>query len=605
MAQNQNQNQNSATTSVLEALKEHRTVTVTGGGSSTRPTTTHTTIDLTAAVVSISVNHQQRKAEMLVGDHSLERHQCARILFWRLSSVDLDKCKSIQKGDIVRLNCVTVRKDYTTNTNTNHNYNHEQSQAKSKSKNMEDTKSGAAINKGHANAAPAPLAEKLSTILCDFSHSFQTPATGSTFGKIASMNPMVHGGYYVMASPEADLCRSLNTPRETVHAVGEWFLENHHMRSMGISSYNQDHEEHRHQKRKVRELTASNMLSDVLVRTSQLGVDDTTMNTLGNRKKQQPSITLFRAILMDGDGIENENDTIPFHVESCNPLLNRLRQLSRTRDIFLIRQVLTVRNDASRRPHRGTSNGNGGGANMEIILVPTANTSIDSTMSVSVSTTASALASNKRLRLTSTCSYSEDQHEQLHPSISESESPTSISLGDQQQSISFLRSLPISSSNVERLPPVMSSLSCIHYEGEHLHLKAETKTSSWPTCSTLSYILTQRDESNGIVHYYYKPAILTLCVSNGGTDTDSSSAELCVKANGNIMEILCGSYEPSRLAPHTHGDGMAMTIQKVSDLLRGLVHLRVPLKWTLVRKYERGTSFVHVEDVALPSLDFF
>jgi hypothetical protein len=168
-----------------------------------------------------------------------------------------------------------------------------------------------------------------------------------------------------------------------------------------------------------------------------------------------------------------------------------------------------------------------------------------------------------------------------------------------------LRSLPISSSNVERLPPVMSSLSCIHYEGEHLHLKAETKTSSWPTCSTLSYILTQRDESNGIVHYYYKPAILTLCVSNGGTDTDSSSAELCVKANGNIMEILCGSYEPSRLAPHTHGDGMAMTIQKVSDLLRGLVHLRVPLKWTLVRKYERGTSFVHVEDVALPSLDFF
>ena len=102
--------QNTATITVLDALKEHsKSVRITDRDTST----CSSPVDLSVAVLSTSVRYQQRKAEILVGDHSLQRHQCARILFWKLSSVDLDTCKSIQKGDIVRLNSVTIRNDYT------------------------------------------------------------------------------------------------------------------------------------------------------------------------------------------------------------------------------------------------------------------------------------------------------------------------------------------------------------------------------------------------------------------------------------------------------------------------------------------------------------
>ncbi len=563
--------QNTATITVLDALKEHsKSVRITDRDTST----CSSPVDLSVAVLSTSVRYQQRKAEILVGDHSLQRHQCARILFWKLSSVDLDTCKSIQKGDIVRLNSVTIRNDY--------------------------TPPGQLNAKETNNCVESSLTEKMSTILCDFSHSFNSPPEGASFGIIASMSPMVHGGYYVLINPESGgLCRSLITSHKIISSVCKWYLTEKYRTEVPLSSHPDEHEQ-RHRPRKVRELSAPNLLSDLLVRSSQQ-LSVVSINTFGSRFKKHPSQTTFRAVFMDGNGIESESDSIPFHVESSNPLLSRLRQLTSTREIFLIQKVLTIWNDES--PTRNEPS-------RELILVPTSDTCIETKL-VAESAVSVASGSNKRLRLMGTNHGEEDPAVGINLSLSES--PSSL-LGD-ERSFSLFQNVPVLSNvtKVEDLPPKILRLSCIHYEAKNIFLKAD---GSWPSCSEIEKILIRKEEgetdTNGA--FRYNPAMLTLVgINEEGShimNDDSrlspvDAPELNVKANGDVMRILCCSYDPIQMM--TSAAQSSERIQKISDILRGLILLQVPLKWSLVTKRESDKNIavqVVVKNVSLASLDF-
>ena len=79
--------QNTTTISILEAIKEYRE-----GNGKQDSSDGERPIDLTTAILSVTVDRLMKKAEMLVGDDSLERHQCARLQFWKLNNKDLGRC---------------------------------------------------------------------------------------------------------------------------------------------------------------------------------------------------------------------------------------------------------------------------------------------------------------------------------------------------------------------------------------------------------------------------------------------------------------------------------------------------------------------------------
>ena len=549
-------------------------------------------IDLTVSILQISVFHHLKKVEMMIGDDSLERHQCARMLFYKLSSAALEKCKSMQKGDIVRLNCVTIRKNYmNTGTSTDLTCTTTSTDTSTSTIDRDDAKDDS--DRAELKMKHSP--EKLSTIMCDFYHSFQNPTEGSTFGKIASFNPLMDGGYtYNISMTELD--QSLLTPQNKIDAVGAWFLERHRtsLHSLKVHTTGTGcHSRHLYQKRKIRELNAPYMLSDVLVRISQLVVDDSAMkrpNWNWNRQRQ-PNSTMFRAILMDGNDATNhdhDHETIPFYFDHLNPLSKRMKQYARTGETFLMRRVRTENHDASRQPYArcGGGGGNGGGLqmDMEIVLVPTIDTSI---VAVSVSSPI-PLGRGKRFRSSISNSFDVD----LNQSMSESQS----SMFEDDSCFH----LPIVQNQVseDRLRTITTNLLSIHFEDEHLHFHLDSDESCWPTLGNLLNVLSVVDESSG--ERSYKPATLTI---RGVGNAVQVPPKVQVKADAEVMSTLCGSYDLRNR--NAGGRNNSISLQTVLDLLKGLIVLEVPLKWNLVQKLEDGaSSCLHVEDVFLPSLDF-
>ena len=508
------QNSGTCTLSISDALKEHRQGN--GNEPNGRP------IDLATAIISIDIDHQMKKAEMLIGDHSLKPHQCARMQFWRLNSSDMDKCIALRKGDIVRFNGVTLRKDYT-------------------------IAFAFSIQQDDENAELS----KLSTVLCDFHHSFQNPNVGASFGKIATVTSMAFGRHVLT---EANAYNSLVTPRDIVDSVAEWFQSNHPI-------FYDEEENHHNQKRKLRELTAPNMLSDIVVRVLQMDIDEVWRKQQWNRYQTSGTRTL-RVILIDGDDVENEEDSIPFFIEETNPLLNQLRRLFRGRDTFLIRQVLTKKSDFSRRP----CNGGAAAAVSDLTLVPTSKTTIEAISSTPSPTSTRNIA--KRLR------YSSEVH------AGASLSPTSGDDSERSQASP-------QSSSINGRSKVLSSLSCIHFDGLGVGVRLSKCNSTWPTPLELSRMLVREDSKSSID---YRPATLT--INAKGTTHQS---ELHVKAHPEIMSVLCGDRDPARIWTNE-------IASKVSYLLKGMISLEIPLDWTLMREHDLNVWYV--EDVSLPSLDF-
>lgn len=471
-------------------------------------------IDLLTAILSISIDHEVRKADIAIGDYSLKRHEFARIHLWRLNTTDMEKCIALRRGDIARFSGVSIKKAYTkTDPSTN-------AELVSQQMPTQDTHTA-----------------KHLTCLCDFHYSFHNPSIGACFGKVATG----FGRHIIM---EANLNRSLLTPKSLLDRVGHWFRENH-----GEFCHQEEHRSDEHCRRAIHELNAPKLLSDIVVRVLQIDIDGAWQNK--QYWKRDGNVTSIRVILIDARGVENEEDSMPLFIASNNPLLEQIRKHFRKRNAFLLRQVLTERSNSSRMVSTGD------GILSGIFLVPTTKSTIEVVSSFSPPN-----SSNIAKRLRCSTDVANTSLSPMSADASDKNSPSP------QQAIRF---------------KIVSPLVSICFEDLHTVFTSDFK---WASNSDLSLTTVGED---GEVHY--RNARIMIHAKEGCALVHQE-----VFADADTISTLCGSCDPSQLCENKQ------TKEKASNLIIGLLNLIVPLEWILCR--DNGTGTIRIEAVSLPSLDF-
>jgi len=498
-----------STISISAALHQHSTIVF----NESQP---RSPIDLLTAILSISIDHEVRKADIAIGDYSLKRHEFARIHLWRLNTTDMETCIALRRGDIARFSGVSIKKAYT----------------------KTDSPTNAELASQQLPTQDTHTAKHL-TCLCDFHYSFKNPNIGACFGKLATG----FGRHIIM---EANLNRSLLTPKSLLDRVGHWFRETH-----GEFCHQEEHRSDEHCRRAIHELNTPKLLSDIVVRVLQVDIDGAWQNK--QYWKRTENVTSIRVILIDARGVENEEDSMPLYIASNNPLLEQIRTHFRKRNAFLLRQVLTERRNSSRMVSPGD------GLLSGIFLVPTTKSTIEV---VSSFTPPKSRNIAKRLR------YSTDvANGSLSPMSADASDKNSPS---PQQAIKF---------------KIVSPLVSICFEDSHTVFTSDFK---WASNSDLSGTLTSVGEG-GEVHY--RNARIMIHAKEGCTLVHQE-----VFADANTISTLCGSCDPSQLRENKH------TKEKALNLISSLLTLIVPLEWIICR--DHGTGTIRIESVSLPSLDF-
>lgn len=288
--------------------------------------------DLVAAVISVSTDRILKKAEIIIGDDSLERHQCARVQLWKLTDKDLDECIAIQKGDIIRFHAVCVRKKY--------------------------------VDSSHADDITImrnnlkPFEQKLSSCVCDF----YLPLKSYT-----ALSPFVQVGYvcgrHIMT--KGNHIGELSSEPSVVNQVGAWFREIH-----GSSTHNDD-STRLHTKRRLCELITPNMKSDVIVRVLHMDIDGKTKrHSVGGRYGN--IVEYARIILVDGEEVERGDDSMALHILYNSPLFLKISECYKKQEAFILRNVLT-----QKAHHVKSTCMNSNELIQAVILVPTYKSTIE------------------------------------------------------------------------------------------------------------------------------------------------------------------------------------------------------------------------------------
>jgi hypothetical protein len=464
-----------STISILAALQQHRNV---------MESRAQAPIDLLAAILSITIDHEIRKVDIVVGDYSLKRHQLARVHLWRLNINDMDKCIAFRKGDIVRFNGVSIRKAYSTTPSPTTN--------------------------GLVSEQPNQGTAETLTCLCDFHYSFLNPNIGTCFAKIAT-------GFGRHMIIEANINRSLETPKSLVDCVGQWFKDN----NSEICYFDEHRNEHC--RRALSELTTPNLLSDIVVQVMQIDIDGAWKDKQRGYTPNNGNVKRIRVILMDSEDVKNEKDCMPLFIASSNPLLNQIRECFRRRRSFHMRQVLTNRNNLA-------------SAHDDIFLVLTSKSSIEIALpSPSGNITKRPRHSN------------EDGNVIL--------TPLSAATSD--------RKFP-SSQEATRFT-VISSLESIAIEGSDILLTVDY---NWANSPNFANLLTTIGEDGDVC---YRNALITIH-GKGNTCTSTNQAVFACRS---IISTLCGSHNPLNLRE------TKSTEKKATKLIMSLLQLRAPLKWNL------------------------
>ncbi len=420
-------------------------------------------------------NHNRGFISLVVGDASLQRHECARVQL-KINNIHKDHqgqqssylSSLLQKGDIVLFHGLSIKQDYGgdyggihTNYNGNGNYNgnnKEEQEVENLDSKMPPRRQFQEQNinddDGNEDDDDDDGVEKLLTVVCDFHHSFLNPHTShASFEKLATvsmhapisiqshgttnlftssnlnilMNPncknLVHernastrtpvfgtpSSSSLLLSPTS--CSGPKTRKQNIHHLANWFQQ-HHLQSTNQSMFfqvmNYDmHGYERYQRRKVRELIAPCMKSDVFVRVTQIMnipsssfANTTTTTATSNRYNNVKKRNITHVLLMDANDerSSNEDDCIVLVLEgrqeegtrytkdggtgtsrdtgrntslsSSSMLETKLTHLHRHHGTFLLSAVMT---QWSTTTHATTTRA----TSKKIVLVPTPETSIE------------------------------------------------------------------------------------------------------------------------------------------------------------------------------------------------------------------------------------
>lgn len=387
--------------------------------------------DAIVVIISINIRHLDKRCTLIVSDDSLPCHETARILLSNLSETDIKKLMQIKKRDIVRFNTLFVHKNYK-------------------------------LLVGRHSTTNAHL-EQMSTIVCDLNHKRMSDEYSLSFAKVATSTAIAGGTILLETSVPYDLI----TPKERIMSIGNYFHDNHGREMIMRET---THCEDRH----IRDVRLPDLLSNVIVRVSQIGLDETSNDRWSKMKKFQT-----RTVLTDGLGIQDDEDTIPFILDSNSLLLDDLRLAFRHQTTIIIRDVLTKKSGSDRWSH-----------NTGYYLVPTSSTTVQEYDLTS-----------KRARI--------GTHESPHTYNS---------------TLSCLQSASFSNSQFHEKCSIIGCITLIEIKETNTQLE---KYGEWPELLKLHQCLV--GESN------YLPAIITITLQ-------STNTSIKVKAPCNIMTTLCGGF---------------------------------------------------------------
>ena len=391
--------------------------------------------DAVVVIISINIRHLDKRCTLIVSDDSLPCHETARILLSNLSESDINTLIQIKKRDIVRFNTLFVHKNYK-------------------------------LLVGRDSTTNAHL-EQMTTIICDLNHKRMTDHYSLSFAKVG-MSTAIAGGTILF---ETTVPHDLITPKERIMSIGNYFHYNHGRDMiMKETTHCED--------RNIRDVRFPDLLSNVIVRVSQIGLDETSNDRWSKMKKFQTR-TQTRTILTDGLGIQDDEDTIPFILDSNSLLLADLRLAFRQQTTIIIRDVLTKKSESDRWSH-----------NTGYYLVSTSNTTVEEYD-----------VTSKRAR------------------IGTYESPHTYNW-----TLSCLQSASFSNSQSHEKRSIMGCITLIEIKETNTRLE---KHGEWPELLKLHQCLVGESD--------YLPAIITITLQ--GTYTS-----IKVRAPCNIMTTLCGGF---------------------------------------------------------------
>jgi len=522
---------------IVEALREHQDSfrkldnDDPKGISITKPM-----VDIILVIISISTNSQTNNVEILGGDHSVKNHECVRIQLnpHRVTTFERNQLITLKKGDIVLFNGLSVRKDYIPEMTTI----------------QSDTWKSAQLSSSSSSCL-----QKISTttVLCDFHHSWLNSNSDSrNLTKLATVSS-IDATKHIMINPEY-FANMSDTVNDTVHKVAEWFYTHHSAQISDLKltdfdcySSEQNNQE-RCQRRNIRDLASSGLLSDIIVRIMQVDVDIPLpwARETARRNGWGPKDTISRAILVDPD-MKDEKDSISIIMNrNTDRLFGKVQDAFRKHHLCILRGVLTklVVNHHPRQIAMGAT---------RIFLVSTPTTSLEV---LEGSPSSQMLPASKRSRQSSSQMTQESQ------------------------------SLGRSGSH-----QLMGIISSIQFDGS-----SASDEVGLACHKILLQISTRLDQITNVLQF--RPAIVSIkplsCGENG-----NDASQIQAKASSHIVSVLFGSRAPDILLKDEDEQ------KNAAALMQGLIHLAVPLEWSLLEYHDdhENTSTI-ICGVSLRSLLF-
>jgi len=564
--------------------------TVLNGAGSNAP------IDLLVIILSLSadlhaVGRGPATGELLVTDQSLPLGCCGRIQLYGRENIKM--LSEVGRGDVVRFNRVDVSKD-----------------------NRNDASMHATSNEAPWGTATGTTA--LSTIICEMRPSWSDPEAGVPFARVgigasayrSPGNEIVDGddtsSLGEVVDPHA-LPNSMITPPSVIEELLRWFQKYYHagvsngggsVLSLSISG-TATTGVGPCRRRRLRDITNPNLLSEMVVNVIHCDASAilspaaalSLSGSAGKRRGKAASVSQQRgyvATLSDG---HDASDIMPLY--DCHRfkviLESSVSSDSKRRGRLLITNVLSRRLATSSASAFAS-------CSSSMILLPTPDTKIVSlpddsaTGTCTAAATGSAFAnvpsSTKAARAatyTLTSQFWDSQSQMLTSSPGQQGLRSPLGRGVSEDYETKIVTSQILDIFIDDCNQCLSDEQVLADPDNLASILVPSFTSRKTAKCTNTESTSQ-----------YRNATITIDFTSAGKES------FVVKASGNIMQTLCCSCPAADLMEGKND--MEVARSSVRDILRGFIHLDVPLEWTLRKKKETETGRWTVVDVALPTI---
>lgn len=551
------------TLSITEALDEHRSTKkrrCESNSSCSSSSAFHVRpIDVTVIVLSIQINHGVNQVTVMVGDASLENHECAR-LFIKDRNTIRNQLNDLRRGDVIRVNNVGVKNDYIGNKNNTNNISVNE------------------FNEGQV--IPKTRTQKLTTIVCDFTTDNWTKLHDEQqfVWRICKIIPNSFGSYdHVMESSLIPTTTNDNNVEEsTIKNIIQWYQQFHecvgvHNDCKSPNVINGCRSTKRRQK--IKNLKSSNILCDVIVCVE--AINEIIIKTSKHNLHRQGQ-ACHCVMLSEESGIHGDDDVFPFilYYHRKHGFFKELQSVMHVKQPLLISNVLTQSKTllsssfTSMRYHendfRHIFN------HFDQVLIPTAETTITKFTSNTDSHERDALSQ----AFLSQCSRVMGQFlTQNYEDIFNEEDNVMVTVKH-----SDYRTLK-------------ASIVSIQYE--YLNEQKIVASDNIRSLRTENQNQLLRMVSNQSIcgdNCTYRPSIITLLESG------KHNQSFKVSASSRIMSILYGDVDPHFF---NEIDGIHGIVSSVLDLLQCFICDDIELEW----KLSDHDNVLIIEDVQILSLE--